>query len=200
MAMNENTVRKMREEAEPLLDRALVLLGDLGAGQRLGLANRPAALPGSQSASWASDMAAVTADDDGVDEAGSPDELLRGGEVEQRERRPTRRGDVAVAGDADQRELARPGLGDHLDRVADLVVALVGGTRVEGDLTIVLGQPAFADRPERLVVCGDRRAEGRRPVPLGTDRLAVLADDPGEAEHAAVGVAHAWHLSHIGGQ
>ena len=131
MAMNENTVRKMREEAEALLDRVLVLLGDLGTGERLGLTvGRQRRLD--RVGQLVVGLAAIAGDDDRVDEPGFADELLGRGEVEQRERRATRRRHVAVAGDADERELARPGLGDDLDRVADLVVPVLGCAACRG--------------------------------------------------------------------
>ena len=136
---------------------------------------------------------AVALYDDSVDVAGLPDELLRGGEVEQRERRAGRRVGLSVAGDADQGELARSGLGDNLDGVADRVVGLVGGALVERDLVAVDGQSALADRPERLVL-GDRGTERRWTLSVGSHRFAVFADDASKPQHAAVRVAHARNL------
>jgi hypothetical protein len=126
------------EEAQRVLDRVLVLLGDLGTRQRFrGRRSRKRGLdPIGQHVVG---HAAVAAHHDGVDEAGLTHELLRRGQIEQRERGAARRGRVAVAGDADQREVARPALGDDFHAVADLVVTLVGGRRVERDFRVVGG-------------------------------------------------------------
>ena len=90
MAMNENTVRKMVKKLRPssiALWFSLVISAPVSvsvwesAGNAAWIA----------SASCSSDKLPSPCDDDGVDEAGPADELLRGGEVEQRERRPARR-------------------------------------------------------------------------------------------------------------
>ena len=80
-----------------------------------------------------------------VDLARLLEQLLRGLEVEDHDRRPAEARRVAEAGEADELELAlRLGGGDR-DLVADLEVLLVGGAGVERDLVRPRGRAALRD-------------------------------------------------------
>ena len=123
--MNENTVRKMVKKLSPSsIESWFSLVISAPVSVSVWLSAGSAAWI--RSASSASEMLPSLVTTTASMKPGLPTKDSRRREVEQCERRAARRRDVAVAGDADEGELARPALGHDLDGVAELVVGLVG--------------------------------------------------------------------------
>ena len=113
-----------------------------------------------------------------VDLVALVEQRLRGGEVEDHDGGPAEAGRRPDGREPDELELLLRAAGRDRHGVAELVVLLVGGRRVERDLArparrLALGDP---DRGERLGHVG--RGDRRRAA--GGDDLAVLADHGGD--------------------
>ena len=116
------------------------------------------------------------------------EESLGGGEGERRVRHGSESVLALERRDAHQRHLDRL-RHPHLDPVAEVEAAVLGGTAVDDDLVVGARRPAFRQLVGAQVgVVDPVGADGRRSVP--TQQVAVGTDDHGRSLDARRGVGH----------